>query len=64
MLLKRESCHTLTKYFWVVQFISYGHPSSLKTSFEIELGPLDFNMISEPPIGHWAYLPLNCCPRV
>ena len=25
-----------TKYYWIVQFISYGHPSSLKASFEIE----------------------------
>jgi hypothetical protein len=28
-----------------VQFISHGHPSSLKASFEIKLGPLDFNMV-------------------
>ena len=46
-ILKWESCPTLTKYSWVVQFISHGHPSSLKASFEIELGPLDFNMALE-----------------
>ena len=43
-ILKRESCPTLTKYYWVVQFISHRHPSSLKMSFEIELGLLDFNL--------------------
>ena len=52
-LLKWESSPTLTKYYWVVQFIIHGQSSSLKASFEIELGPLDFNMVSEhtsPPI--------------
>jgi hypothetical protein len=38
--------------------------SSLKVSFEIELGPLDFNMVSEPPLGCWADLPPNYDPRV
>ena len=28
----------------------------LETSFEIELGPLNFNMVSEPPLGCWADL--------
>ena len=42
-MLKWESCPTLTKYSWVVQFISHGQFSSLKASFEIKLGPLDFN---------------------
>ena len=63
-ILKRESCPTLTKYSWVVQLISHGQSSSLKASFEIELGPLDFNMVSEPPLGCWADLPLNYDPRV
>ena len=62
-VLKWESCPTLTKYSWVVQFISHGHPSSLKTSFEIELGPLDFDMVSEPPVGYWADLPPYYGPR-
>ena len=35
----------LTKYLWIVQFISNGHPSSFEVSFEIELGLLDFNEI-------------------
>ena len=60
-LLKRESCPILTKYSWVVQFISHVHLSSLKMSFEIELGPLDLNMVSEPPIGYWIDLPTNNC---
>jgi hypothetical protein len=30
-----------------MQFISYEHPLSLKTSFEIELGSLDFNTYEE-----------------
>ena len=42
-VLKRKFCPTLTKYYWVVQFISHEHPSSLKASFEIELDLLDFN---------------------
>ena len=63
-LLKWESCPTLTKCSWVVQFISHEHPSSLKASFEIELGPLDFNMVSEPPLGYWADLPPYYGPRV
>jgi hypothetical protein len=29
------------------RYISHGQSSSLKASFEIELGPLDFNMVSE-----------------
>jgi hypothetical protein len=44
-VLKRESYPTLTKYNWIVQFISRGQSSSLKASFEIELGPLDFNIM-------------------
>jgi hypothetical protein len=35
----------------------YKPPSSLKAYFEIELGPLDFNMVSESPLGCWADLP-------
>jgi hypothetical protein len=31
---------------------------SLNAFFEIELGPLDFNMVSEPTFGCWADLPL------
>ena len=46
-ILKWESCPTLTKYSWVVQLISYGQSSSLKASFEIKLGPLDFNRDNE-----------------
>ena len=42
-LLKRESSPTLTKFPWVLQFISHGQSSSLNASFKIELGPLDFN---------------------
>ena len=42
-LLKRESSPTLTKFPWVVQFISHRQSSSLNVSFEIELGPLDYN---------------------
>ncbi len=57
LVLKRESCPTLTKYSWVVQFISHRHLSSLKASFEIDLGPLDFNMVSELSLGFWANLP-------
>ena len=38
-----NSCPILIKYSWVVQFISHVHPLSLKTPFEIELDPLDFN---------------------
>jgi hypothetical protein len=45
-LLKREFCPTLTKYYWVVQFISHGQSSTFKTSFEIELDLLDFNTFS------------------
>ncbi len=40
-----------------MQLISHGQSSSHKTYFEIELGPLDFNIISEPPLGYWADLP-------
>ena len=40
------------------RYISHGQSSSLKTFFEIELGPLDFNMVSEPPLECWADLPL------
>ena len=31
-LLMRESCPTLTKYYWIVQFLSHGQSSSLKVS--------------------------------
>ena len=31
--------------------------SNIPQSFEIELGPLDFNMVSEPPLGCWTDLP-------
>ena len=55
-LLKRESCPTLTKYYWLMQLISHGQSSSLKASFEIELGPLDFNMVSESSLRYWADL--------
>ena len=64
LLLKWESCPTLAKYFWVVEFISHGYPSSLKASFEIELGPLDFNMVLELPLGCWTDLSLYYGPRV
>ena len=40
-----------------MQFIGYGHPSSLKASFEIKLGSLNFNMVSESPIGCRVDLP-------
>jgi hypothetical protein len=30
------------------RYISHGQSSSLKAFFEIELGPLDFNMVLEP----------------
>ena len=33
----------------MVQFINHEYPSSLKVSFEIKLGSLDFNIVSEPP---------------
>ena len=55
---------TLTKYSWVVQLISHGQSSSLKASFDIELGSLDCNMVSEPPLGCWADLPPYYSPRV
>ena len=42
-ILKRESSPTLPKFHRVVPFISHGQPSSLKVSFEIELGSLGFN---------------------
>ena len=47
-----------------MQFISHGHPSSLKESFEVKLGPLDFNMVSE--LGYSLQLLiihncLKCC---
>ncbi len=45
-LLKRESFPTLSKFLWDVSFISHGHPSFLKASFEIELSPLNFNIVS------------------
>ena len=64
LLLKWESSPTLTKYSWVVQLISHGQSSSLKASFKIELDPLDFNMVSEPPLDCWADLPLYYGPRV
>ena len=32
-----------------MQFISHEQSSSLKAFFEIDLGPLDFNMVSELP---------------
>ena len=57
-LLKRESFPTLSKFLWVVSFISHGHSSFLKAFFEIELGPLDFNMVSKPSLRCWAYFPL------
>jgi hypothetical protein len=40
------------------KYISHGQSSSHKASFEIELGPLDFNMVSEPSLGCWADLRL------
>jgi hypothetical protein len=40
-----------------VQLISHGQSSFLKASFEIELGPLDFNMVSEPLLECQADLP-------
>jgi hypothetical protein len=49
--------YKLTKYSWVMQFISHEHPSFHKESFKIELGSLDFNMVSESPLGCWADLP-------
>jgi hypothetical protein len=33
----------MTKYSWVMQLISHRQSSSLKASFEIKLGLLDFN---------------------
>ena len=42
-ILKRESSPTLTKYYWVVQFISHEHLLFLNASFEIEINPLNFN---------------------
>ena len=41
-----------------MQFISHGHLSSLKVSFKIDLGLLDFNMVSELSFGFWANLPV------
>ena len=38
------------------RYISHGQSSSLKTSFEIELGSLDFNMVSE--LGYSLQLPI------
>ena len=56
--IKKRVLSTLTKYYWVVQFISHEHPSSLKASLRlIELGSLDFNMVSKSPLGCWADLP-------
>ena len=63
-LLKKESSPTLTKYYWVMQFISHGKSSFHKASFEIELGLLDFNMVSEPSLGYWTDLPLYYGPHV
>ena len=37
-----ECCKSLG-FPWVVQFITHGHPFSLKASFESELGPLVIN---------------------
>jgi hypothetical protein len=45
----------LTKYSWVVQFISHDI-LHLKVSFEITLGPLDFNIVLEPLLGCWTNL--------
>ena len=47
----------LTKYYWIVQFIRHEQSLSFKASFEIELGSLDFNIVSEPPLRCWANLP-------
>ena len=47
-----------------MQLISHGQSLSFKASFEIELGLLDFNMVSELPLGCWADLPPIVCPRV
>ena len=63
-ILKWESSPTLTKYSWVVQFISHEQSSSLKASFEIELGSLNSNMVLEPPLGCWADLPPYYGPYV
>ena len=38
------------------RYISHGQSSSLKASFEIELGALDFNMVSE--LGYPLQLPI------
>ena len=40
-----------------MQLISHGQSSFLKVSFEIELGPLDFNMVSELLLECQADLP-------
>ena len=48
----------MSKFSGIVQFISHEHLSSLKAYFEIELDPLDFNKVSEPPLGCWTDLPL------
>lgn len=45
---KKESCPTLSKFLWVVHFISHKHLSSLKASFKIELGSLNFNRCQPP----------------
>ncbi len=54
----------MTNYSWVVKFINHGQSSSLKASFEIKLGPLDVNMVSESPLECWVDLPPYCGPRV
>jgi hypothetical protein len=46
----------LFPHYWVLHFISLKQFSSLKTSFEIELSLLDFNMVLEPPFGCWVDL--------
>ena len=46
----------LFSHYWVLHFISLKQFLSLKTSFEIELSLLNFNMVLEPPFECWVDL--------